>query len=145
MRSGVPWHIKVHPDVRENTRDAARRAGMSVSQWLNTVIIDSTTDEADEDDYYDDPYAPPALRRRPRDRRPDQRQALQQDPGLDLTAIADRIEGLTDEVERLARVSATPREAPPQDDAIARKLADSIARLDQRVETFIHEGRSATE
>ncbi len=35
-----------------------------------------------------------------------------------------------------------PRRAkrPPQDDAIARKLADSIARLDQQVETFIQEG-----
>ncbi len=65
MRSGVPWHIKVHPDVRENARDAAGVAPAYVGrQWLNTVIADSTADEADEDDYYDDPYAPPVLRRR---------------------------------------------------------------------------------
>jgi localization factor PodJL len=140
MRSGVPWHIKVHPDVRDNAREAARRAGMSVSQWLNTVILDSALE--DDDDDYDDPYAPPALRRRPRR---DQRPEPQPDPGPDLTAIADRIEGLTEEVERLARVSTTPREAPPRDDVTARKLTEAIAKLDQRVETFIQEGRSATE
>src|SRR6187402_25882 len=140
MRSGAPWHIKVHPDVRDNAREAARRAGMSVNEWLNTVILDSALENTD-DDYYEDPYAPAALRRRPRR---DQRQEPQPDPGPALTDIADRIEGLTDEVERLARVAATPRQ-PPQDDVTARKLAEAITKLDQRVETFIEEGRSATE
>ena len=151
MRTGVPWHIKVHPDVRDNAREAARRAGMSVSQWLNTVILDSALEDSHDDDYYDDPHAPASLRRgsrpEPRHERYDRYappEALH-DPGPDLTAIADRIEGLTEEVERLARISTMPREAPPQDDTTARKLADAIARLDQRVETFIQEGRSATE
>src|SRR6478735_6424428 len=113
MRTGVPWQIKVHPDVRDNAREAARRAGMSVSEWLNTVILDSAFEETDDDDYYDDPYAPPSQRRRPRR---DQRQDVRHDAreqyelpyarpeqGPDLTAIADRITGLTGEVERLAR------------------------------------------
>ena len=140
MRSGVPWHIKLHPEVRDNAREAARRAGMSVNEWLNSVILDSAYED-DEDDY-PDPYAPAALRQRSRR---DQRPEPQADPGPDLTAIADRIDGLTGEVERLARIATTPHQTPPQDDATARKLAEAITRLDQRVETFIQEGRSATE
>jgi len=150
MRSGVPWHIKgVHPDVRDNAREAARRAGMSVGQWLNAVILESA---ADEDDDYDDEYAPSASQRRARrdsaEHSDEQYRSPSQEPeppGRDLAVIADHIQGLTEEVERLARVSAAAREAPPADDTVARKLADAIAKLDQRVETYIQEGRSATE
>ena len=39
-----------------HAREAARRAGMSVGQWLNSVILE-TVDEPDDDDAYDDPYA----------------------------------------------------------------------------------------
>jgi localization factor PodJL len=40
----VPWHVKgVHPDAREVARDAARRSGLSVGEWLNSLIIDAAT------------------------------------------------------------------------------------------------------
>ena len=43
----VPWHVKgVHPDAREVARDAARRSGVSVGAWLNSLII--TAAEQDE-------------------------------------------------------------------------------------------------
>jgi localization factor PodJL len=36
----VPWHVKgVRPDVREAARDAARRSGLSVGAWLNSLIV----------------------------------------------------------------------------------------------------------
>src|SRR5271155_1126451 len=36
----VPWHVKgVHPDAREVAREAARRSGVSVGVWLNSLII----------------------------------------------------------------------------------------------------------
>jgi localization factor PodJL len=38
----VPWHVKgVRPEVREVARDAARRSGLSVGAWLNSLIIDA--------------------------------------------------------------------------------------------------------
>jgi len=38
----VPWHVKgVGPDAREVARDAARRSGVSVGEWLNALIIDA--------------------------------------------------------------------------------------------------------
>ena len=41
MRSGVPWQVQVRPEARETAREAARRSGMSVSEWLDSLIIDS--------------------------------------------------------------------------------------------------------
>ena len=42
----VPWHVKgVHPDARDVAREAARRSGVSVGTWLNSLIIKA----ADED------------------------------------------------------------------------------------------------
>jgi hypothetical protein len=38
MKSGGPWNRKsLRPDARAATRDAARRSGMSVGEWLNSV------------------------------------------------------------------------------------------------------------
>ena len=87
-----------------------------------------------EDDIYEDPYAPPSVR-----------QSREQGRGVDISAITDRLEGLTGEVERLARATKESREEAPQHDATAQKLADAIAKLDQRVENFMVEGRSATQ
>ena len=41
MNKAVPWNIKgVDSDTREAAREAARRSGMSVGEWLNSVIAD---------------------------------------------------------------------------------------------------------
>ncbi|MEM6616770.1 MAG: peptidoglycan-binding protein [Pseudomonadota bacterium] len=45
MRSENPWSIKgITPDMREQAKGAARRAGMTVGQWLNAVIAESSAD-----------------------------------------------------------------------------------------------------
>ena len=39
MKSGVPWSIRgIDDDIREAARAAARRSGLSVSEWLNDLI-----------------------------------------------------------------------------------------------------------
>jgi localization factor PodJL len=46
MKSGVPWHVKgVGRQARQTAHESARRSGMSVGEWLDTVIIDSTLSE----------------------------------------------------------------------------------------------------
>ena len=46
MKLGVPWRVTgIRPDARETAREAARRADMSVGEWLNTVILDSADEE----------------------------------------------------------------------------------------------------
>ena len=45
MKSAVSWSIEgVAPQARETAREAARRAGLSVGEWLNAAIIDSAGD-----------------------------------------------------------------------------------------------------
>ncbi len=39
MKSSGPWNLRgLRPEAREAARDAARRSGMSVGEWLNSVI-----------------------------------------------------------------------------------------------------------
>ena len=39
MKSGVPWSIRgIDDDIRDAARAAARRSGLSVSEWLNDLI-----------------------------------------------------------------------------------------------------------
>ena len=54
MKSDVPWHVKVRPEARESAREAARRSGMSVGEWLDSVIANSARNEGVEQA----PYAP---------------------------------------------------------------------------------------
>ena len=47
MKSGGPWNLRgLRPEAREAAREAARESGMSVGEWLNSVI----RPEDDEDD-----------------------------------------------------------------------------------------------
>ncbi len=42
MKFGVPWSSKgkgIRPEARETAKEAARRAGMSLDDWLNSVIF----------------------------------------------------------------------------------------------------------
>jgi localization factor PodJL len=46
MKTGSPWRVKgIRPQARETARQAARRRGVSVGEWLNAVIIDSAIGE----------------------------------------------------------------------------------------------------
>ena len=39
MKSGGPWNLRgLRPEARAAAREAARRSGQSVGEWLNSVI-----------------------------------------------------------------------------------------------------------
>lgn len=41
MAQSMPWSVKgIDPDARDAAKEAARRAGMTLGEWLNTVIAD---------------------------------------------------------------------------------------------------------
>ena len=45
MKPGIPWSVKgIEPEVREAAKHAARKAGMTLGEWLNTVILDQSED-----------------------------------------------------------------------------------------------------
>jgi localization factor PodJL len=53
MKSGGPWNLRgLRLEAREAARTAARRSGMSVGEWLNSVIKPADTEDRE--------FAPPA-------------------------------------------------------------------------------------
>ncbi len=70
MKSGGPWNLRgLRPEAREAAREAARQSGMSVGEWLNSVIRPSDNEgehssrSADRDD--DPEFGPRRLSRQP--------------------------------------------------------------------------------
>ncbi len=45
MKSGTPWSIKVDDEARERALEAARRADMSLSEWLQQAIAERASEE----------------------------------------------------------------------------------------------------
>ena len=67
MKPGLPWQVSgVRREARDTAREAARRAGMSVGEWLDTVILESA--QAGEGQH---PGESELYRRRARDRDPE--------------------------------------------------------------------------
>ena len=119
MKFGVPWSVKgIRPEARESAREAARRSGMSLGEWLNTVILEQADDarapgheDEDEDAYADD-----------------------------LAGVHERLDDLTRRISQYSRAAPKPaarrrgRDArEPQPD----RLAELIGRLDQRIEHLV--------
>ncbi|TNE38173.1 MAG: hypothetical protein EP347_06510 [Alphaproteobacteria bacterium] len=49
MKSGGPWSVKgIEPEVRETAKSAARKAGKTLGEWLNQVIMESGQPGAEE-------------------------------------------------------------------------------------------------
>src|SRR5580658_6937400 len=115
MKSGGPWNLRgLRPETREAARDAARRSGMSVGEWLNSVIqrgdenhgepmrFADYRDEDDDgwrDDYRQEPRAP----RRRRDRDPEREIAIEREAALareEFGEVHDRLDRLTHQLER---------------------------------------------
>ena len=135
MNSRVSWSVEaIEPSVRERAEAAARRAGMSLSDWLNSTIGDS---------------APPNFQARP----PVQSQTLGQMSGQmlgkemrDVSDIHQRLDVIARQIEQISRPpqrndaprneaprGETPRGEIRAEPGVARQLNDAISRLDARL------------
>lgn len=46
MKPGIPWSVKgIEPETREAAKEAARRSGMTLGEWLNSKILDSADEQ----------------------------------------------------------------------------------------------------
>src|ERR1700680_4021942 len=116
MNSRASWSVDdIDPSVRERAEAAARRAGMSVNDWLNSTIGDST---------------PPNFRATAE-------QQPQNPERRDVAEIHQRLDAITRQIEQISRPA--PRNDAPRGDAarsepgIARQLNEAISRLDVRL------------
>ncbi|MDH2343794.1 hypothetical protein [Bradyrhizobium sp. SSUT77] len=134
MNSRVSWSVDgIDPSVRERAEAAARRAGMSLNDWLNSTLGET---------------APPNFRG-PYDQRPQQMpsqahsqapgQALGQVPSQESREVADihqRLDAITQQIERISKPAPRQdpsRERDPREQGVARQLNDAISRLDARL------------
>ena len=127
MNSRVSWSVEgIDPSVRERAEAAARRAGMSLNDWLN-----STVGEA----------APPTFRNGPEPR------SMPNQESRDVADIHQRLDSITRQIEQISQPrprADVPRHDLPRGDAprgetarhepaVARQLNDAISRLDARL------------
>ncbi|HMA73554.1 MAG TPA: hypothetical protein VKP67_19025 [Xanthobacteraceae bacterium] len=126
----VPWHVKgIRPEVREVARDAARRSGLSIGAWLNSLIVDAAI--ADGAGHQDAAagggrnFAPVGAAARFRPTRAG---------NTGLAAIRRDIDELKRHVQRQSRGNAAPIGMWNTGDVRGRQLLESIARIERRLE-----------
>jgi localization factor PodJL len=118
MNSRVSWSVDgIDPSVRDRAEAAARRAGMSLNDWLNSTIGAS---------------APPDFRA-PYEQRP----PMPSEASRDVADIHQRLDAIARQIEQISRPA--PRHDAPRGEAthnapaVARQLNDAISRLDARL------------
>jgi localization factor PodJL len=118
MNSRVSWSSEgIDPSVRERAEAAARRAGMSLSDWLNSTLGESTPPR----------FRPPY----------DQEPAMPSQESREVADIHQRLDSIARQIEQISQArprNEPPRSEPPRNDAtVARQLNDAISRLDARL------------
>ncbi|MBR0826417.1 SEL1-like repeat protein [Bradyrhizobium manausense] len=126
MNSRVSWSVDgIDPSVRERAEAAARRAGMSLNDWLNSTLGDT---------------APPNFRAPQENLQQNYQQNYQQQyqqplPSQESRDVADihqRLDAITRQIEHISKPAA-PRADVSREQGVARQLNDAISRLDARL------------
>ena len=114
MKFGVPWSVKgIRPEARETAKEAARRSGMPLGEWLNSVILQQANDIAEDEDAYG---------------------------ADDMSSVHERLDDITRRLDQFSRkgpeayAPRRQREAQPNANPGNDQLVHLISRLDQRIE-----------
>ena len=114
MNSRVSWSAEgIDPSVRERAEAAARRAGMSLNDWLNSTIGASAP--SDFSVPQDQPRTP-----------------LPSQDAKDVADIHQRLDSITRQIEQISK-PAPRSDAPRNEPGVAKQLNDAISRLDARL------------
>lgn len=112
MKPGIPWSVKgIEPEAREAAKHAARRAGMTLGEWLNTIILDQS-ETGSSAATPPRPAAPPPPPAEPR-RTP----ARQEDRTLRLEDIAQQLAELAQRERESAAIMSYDASRSPAADA----------------------------
>jgi localization factor PodJL len=114
MNSRVSWSAEgIDPSVRERAEAAARRAGMSLNDWLNSTIGASA----------------PSDFRVPQDQ---PRPPLPSQDAKDVADIHQRLDSITRQIEQISK-PAPRNDVARNEPGVAKQLNDAISRLDARL------------
>ena len=113
MNSRVSWSVDgIDPSVRDRAEAAARRAGMSLNDWLNSTIGEPPPPD------FRNPYPP-------------QQPAYgQQHRAVD--DIHQRLDSITRQIEQISK-PAPRNDVARNEPGVAKQLNDAISRLDARL------------
>ena len=97
MSAAAPWSVKgIEPKAREIAKDLARRSGMTLGEWLNTIIMEDGDDDDSVVPLSRRPHAADSYERRGRSRRMDDAYGGADNQldrlGASIDAIAARLE-----------------------------------------------------
>jgi localization factor PodJL len=115
MKFAVPWSVKgIRPEARETAKEAARRSGMSLGDWLNSVILHQAAEDgvAGPRGYDDD-----------------------DSDGDEISTVHARLDDLTQRIEQFTR-SGPAAFAPKRSRSEDGQIAELIGRLDRRLDQF---------
>lgn len=104
--SAAPWSVKgIDPKAREVAKDLARRSGMTLGEWLNTMIMDDVSDDEDVIPLNRRAHASDAFERRGRSRRLDDLYTDSDDTLHRVAASVDAIAARLEAAERRSTVA----------------------------------------
>jgi localization factor PodJL len=116
MKFGVPWSVKgIRPEARETARQAARRSGMSLGDWLNTMILQQSAQGGMQGQFFSDE---------------------EDSYGKDFAGVHHRLDDLTRRIEQFMRKGPEAYAPRHHQRAEPDQLAALIERLNQRIEQF---------
>jgi localization factor PodJL len=114
MNSRVSWSAEgIDPSVRERAEAAARRAGMSLNDWLNSTIGASAPSD------FRVPQVQP-------------RAPLPSQDAKDVADIHQRLDSITRQIEQISK-PAPRSDLTRNEPGVAKQLNDAISRLDARL------------
>lgn len=106
MSAAAPWSVKgIEPRAREIAKDLARRSGMTLGEWLNTMIMEDGDDDEGVVPLSRRPHAADSFERRGRSRRVDDAYGMGDEPWQRLSASIDAIAGRLEAAERRSTVA----------------------------------------
>jgi localization factor PodJL len=118
MNSRV-WSVDgIDPSVRERAEAAARRAGMSLNDWLSSTLGETTPPNFRSPAPAPAPASAPAPEPRPQFSR-------------DVDDIHQRLDVITRQIDQISQ--SPRRNEPAREQGVARQLNDAISRLDARL------------
>src|SRR6185437_6193845 len=108
MKFGFPWNVKgIRQHAQQTAQEAARRAGMPLSDWLNAIILQQAATQG---------IRVPSLSRDSDERTADH-----------LTGMHQRLDDLTRRIDQVTRSGSAPY-APKRDREESDQFAAKIAR-----------------
>jgi len=129
MKPGIPWSVKgIEPEAREAAKLAARRAGLTLGEWLNSVIFDQSANnvgvQADSHPWenFVSSSPPPEPARPDLSPRPTAPRAERR--GDDALRLQDIAQQLADLAQRERH--SVPPQAPERNPAIEREALERI-------------------